>query len=45
MTLNRLRKTLNNMANKRLLSPIRGWDGPSVYSAALRLQVRPKAGR
>ena len=30
------------MANKRLLSPLRGWDG---LSAATRLQVRPKAGR
>lgn len=29
------------MPNKRLLSPLRGWDG---LSAALRLQVRPKAG-
>jgi hypothetical protein len=28
--------------NKRLLSPLRGWDG---LSAASRLQVRPKAGR
>lgn len=29
--------------NKRLLSPLRGWDGLSA--AAARLQVRPKAGR
>ena len=28
--------------NKRLLSPLRGWDG---LSAASRLQARPKAGR
>jgi len=28
--------------NKRLLSPLRGWDG---LSAAARLQVRPKARR
>ncbi len=31
-----------NKLNKRLLSPLRGWDG---LSAAPQLQVRPKAGR
>lgn len=31
-----------NYHNKRLLSPLRGWDG---LFAASRLQARPKAGR
>jgi hypothetical protein len=36
------RPVMNQPPNKRLLSPLWGWD---VLSAASQLQVRPKVGR